>query len=48
MCVGSERGKGGGGYNGAAPQPLAPLCDIQSICGSSMGPWTVTRLFFTA
>jgi hypothetical protein len=25
-----------------------PLCDIQSICGFFMGPWTVTRLFFTA
>ena len=25
-----------------------PLCDIQSICGFFTGPWTVTRLLFTA
>ena len=30
------------------PFSKPPLCDIQSICGFFTGPWTVTRLFFTA
>ena len=36
------------GLPSPAPPPPPPLCDIQSIGGFFTGPWTVTRLFFTA